>query len=119
MPRPRRSRSFLSAANDFMERRYGTNPPGFPRGIWVAGIVGGLVGIGLFGPEAGFILGLPCLVFYNALHGLLTGRITWAAGDWHPRDSSTRQDDPTGYWSAVIAYFLLGIFLLWVMFWEL
>ncbi len=115
---PRRSRSFLSALNDALKERYGSDVPGFPRGMWVAGIAGSLVGIGLWGLETGFALGLPCLAFYNAIHGLLTGRITSAGSkwQWHLINHSTRRDDPMGYWSAVIFYFVIGIFLLSAIF---
>ncbi len=83
--------------------------PNFPRGVWIAGIVGSLVGMALFGiVPKGYGLGVPCLCFYNAIHGLLTGGITWAGGAWGHRVFSTRRDDPGKYWLAVVAYLLVG-----------
>ncbi len=101
--------SFRAALEEFFEQRYGDHVPRFPKGMWVAGIVGSLAGMVLFGavPE-GYGLGLPCLLIYNAVHGLLTGRITWASSSWHPRSSSTRRNDPGMYGLAVMVYLLFG-----------
>jgi len=110
--------------------------PDYPRGVWIAGIIGSLAGMVLLDTGLqGIALGLACMVIYNALHGLLTGKITWV-GDYKRitrsarnedlgdgqhngqrirityHTNSTRKDDPGGYWLAVIMYLLLGGWIL-------
>ena len=84
--------------------------PKYPKGVWVAGVVGAISGVFFFSePLSGLTFGLSCLLIANGIYGLLRGEIAWAAGNvWTPSGISTLRDEPMSYWLMVLVHLLVG-----------
>ena len=92
----------------------------FPEGkiILIVGVIGSLIGVAWFGvvPE-GYVIGLPCMLIYRVIHGLLTGKTIWWSGGtfldgYHLPIFCTRRDEPAKYWLAIAVNVLLAYWIL-------
>ena len=86
-------------------------------GLYIAGILGGLLGHAMYGGTTGIVLSLPFILVYIVIKALIQGKALWWAGYTHEMDGHhaqycTRKDHPFRFWLVIVLKLLLAWWML-------